>query len=334
MLNNLDSKIKLGPTHNTLWDPLWKISTKMSTVEQQLLATTVLKRLHFIHHGGASYFNTHYVHTRLQHTLGVFALVAFFRPQDVNLRIAALLHDVGHAPFSHSIESIEGIDHRKFTTEIILSDAIQALLNEGGACTQSILNLVSGHQQSILRNTEGYLHLDHLDSWVRSAHAAGILMMPPETILKKLFVHNNAIQTDKHTAKCLFDLIVSEAQIHCSFSNIVANAVLRDLVSQLLKAGVLQVSELKVMTDGELEYILLHNSLTQAVAKKLFFDMGQFKVVKDGALEPGISYFCVEVDKLYLSMPLVDGVAIDQLSPQVAEKILQMEAFKGKYFVF
>jgi len=48
---------------------------------------------------------------RLQHTLGVFSLVAHFCPENVLLRAAALLHDVGHAPFSHALERLDGVDH-------------------------------------------------------------------------------------------------------------------------------------------------------------------------------------------------------------------------------
>ena len=77
-------------------------------------------------------------HTRFGHSLGVMFLVSKAFSSVVNsgtysfsdakrewynqiLRLIALTHDLGHAPFSHASESVfpEGLEHEAFTEKII-----------------------------------------------------------------------------------------------------------------------------------------------------------------------------------------------------------------------
>ena len=71
-------------------------------------------------------------HTRFAHSIGVLHVARRFlekikRLPNVNIEreherivlIAALLHDVGHGPYSHAFESITGEDHESRTVEII-----------------------------------------------------------------------------------------------------------------------------------------------------------------------------------------------------------------------
>ena len=107
-LDRRDYFAQLGTATNVLWEPLWRLNTKLRPVERALLICPPVRRLHFVHHSGASYLNTPHTYSRLQHSLGVFSLIAHFCPENYPLRAEALLHDVGHAPFSHASEQMEG----------------------------------------------------------------------------------------------------------------------------------------------------------------------------------------------------------------------------------
>src|SRR5947207_4383131 len=73
-------------------------------------------------------------HSRFAHSIGVMHVARMFierlqlvfrhpltEYQQGMVLAAALLHDVGHGPFSHAFEKITGEDHEKRTVEVILS---------------------------------------------------------------------------------------------------------------------------------------------------------------------------------------------------------------------
>src|SRR3982750_3513363 len=98
-----------------------------------LVDTPEFQRLRRIRQLGLAYFAYQSAeHSRFTHSLGAFHLaarmVAKLRgsneiPQDVQIavRVAALLHDIGHGPFSHVIESILDFRHEDFTIDAVLS---------------------------------------------------------------------------------------------------------------------------------------------------------------------------------------------------------------------
>ncbi len=100
-------------------DPLWG-TIEVWPHEQCLLDTPLLQRLRQIHQTGCVYATYPSAsHTRFEHTLGVVHLASRMaralrdRPQstvddttEIKVRLAALLHDVGHSAFSHTTEEI------------------------------------------------------------------------------------------------------------------------------------------------------------------------------------------------------------------------------------
>ena len=90
-------------------------------------------------------------HTRFGHSLGVMFLVtkAFesavkngsysFSPEKYEwykqiLRLIALTHDLGHAPFSHASESVfpDGLEHEAFTEKIVKETCVGGYIREIG----------------------------------------------------------------------------------------------------------------------------------------------------------------------------------------------------------
>ena len=99
-----------------------------------LVDTPEFQRLRRIRQLGLAYFAYQAAeHSRFTHSLGAFHLAArmvaklrltYDIPDEVQtaVRVSALLHDIGHGPFSHVIESILNFHHEDFTIEAVLSD--------------------------------------------------------------------------------------------------------------------------------------------------------------------------------------------------------------------
>lgn len=104
-----------------------------------LIDTKEFQRLRRIKQLGTSQYTFHGAeHSRFSHSLGVYELARkicdrflrnFPEEWDDSERLvtlcAALLHDIGHGPFSHTFEKIFDTDHEQFTIDIILDDSTE-----------------------------------------------------------------------------------------------------------------------------------------------------------------------------------------------------------------
>src|SRR5205085_4424864 len=98
-----------------------------------LIDTPEFQRLRRIRQLGLAYFAYQSAeHSRFTHSLGAFHLAArmiaklrlkYHISEEIQtaVRVAALVHDIGHGPFSHVIESILGFHHEEFTIEAVES---------------------------------------------------------------------------------------------------------------------------------------------------------------------------------------------------------------------
>ncbi|CAM3427596.1 MULTISPECIES: HD domain-containing protein [Saccharibacillus] len=318
-----------GP--NALRDPLWGTAIVPSAAETKLLRTNALRRLHFVRHAGPAALHTQHTSSRLQHTLGVFALIAHFAPDWPELRAAALLHDVGHGPFSHALEGIGGFDHHRRSEEVLHSPEIRQALD--GLNATEVFDLIQGLRPNPLRNGERVLHADHLDSWVRSAASFGILPKPAPELLRGYRLSGSSyLEADQGTAELTLRLIVHEAEYHASADNIGPVAVLRALTLRLIEAGGLLPDRLGDLADEGLLHVLRQHPATAAETARLLERPHELAVVRRGEPAPEGAY-PHRLNKLYLAMPRVaGGLRADEL-PSYA-RIAGLSELLGDYAVF
>lgn len=327
----VDYRLRLDGALDEIYEPLWRLPVKLFDAEKALLQSRKLRRLHLVRHGGASFINSHHTYSRLQHTLGVFALAAHFEPDNRALRAAALLHDIGHAPFSHTLESIEGVDHHRWTREAVFSEDIVQILSRADIDTAEVMDYMDGSRRSLLRNKDGILHADHLDSWVRSAFVGGYLPVAAGQLLNEMKVSNGSLYFTPEAGSLVAGLIWEEARMHASPANIGINAMMRKLVRRLIMKGELETARLPFMTDSQMEQLLHNDKDLRVEYETLLLESWRIRVTRE---KPAVEAETAVLSKLYLAMPLIDGVSIAETSHEIAATIEELERLLGTYYVW
>ncbi|TFF89411.1 MAG: HD domain-containing protein [Promethearchaeota archaeon] len=142
---------------------------------------------------GSEYVYTGAVHCRFSHSLGVMSLGKqlvsnLAKDNDIPSKVikeveaAALLHDIGHGPFSHVFEGLLGKkfkkNHEDITTWLILESEISEKLEQIGLNSKDISKLAVGKlnradQQYIDQIIASSVDVDSLDYIVRDSHFTG-----------------------------------------------------------------------------------------------------------------------------------------------------------------
>src|SRR5688500_13626728 len=148
-------------------DPLWN-NIRVDDVALRLIDTPTFQRLRYVRQLGLAHLvYPGATHTRFEHALGAYHLARralalleerreFDRlPADECqvVRVAALLHDIGHYPFSHALEEIGALHHeevaRPLITEGPVAHALVAAL--GPEAPSQVMALIRGESASPLQ---------------------------------------------------------------------------------------------------------------------------------------------------------------------------------------
>ena len=150
------------------------------------------------------------VHTRLLHSLGAFHLmgnalavlkgkgILVTEEEELGAKMAILLHDVGHGPFSHALENIliENVDHESVSLQIM-----QWLNREmNGELSTAIAIFTNMYPKKFLHQlVSGQLDVDRMDYLNRDSFFTGVSegVIGYDRIIHMLTVHEGELMVQE-----------------------------------------------------------------------------------------------------------------------------------------
>jgi HD superfamily phosphohydrolase len=150
------------------------------------------------------------VHTRLHHSLGAYHLmcnaiaelknkgVEITKEEEQAVKVAILLHDIGHGPFSHALENvlIEGMHHE--TISLLLMEALNKQFT--GKLQMALDIFTNLYPKKFLHQLiSGQLDVDRMDYLTRDSFFSGVSegVIGYDRIIKMLMVYDGELMVEE-----------------------------------------------------------------------------------------------------------------------------------------
>ena len=174
-----------GPIKFNLNDPIDYLLT-------QIIDTKEFQRLRRIRQMGLGWFTFHGAeHTRFGHSIGAMfiakKIIAHLSDnfEEINkykarILVSALIHDIGHGPFSHTSEKLLNFNHEDWTRKIIQGDSKvhKFLIEFDKNFLSDVIEIMSGKETGLSRILSqiisSYVDCDRLDYLHRDSYYVGV----------------------------------------------------------------------------------------------------------------------------------------------------------------
>ena len=287
----------------TLRDPLWN-NIRVEGPYLRLLDSAAFQRLRYVRQLGLAHLvYPGATHSRFEHALGAYHLARLtirvlddagdlgrVPALDRELVIAAaLLHDIGHYPFSHALEEIGVPHHEEVARPLLCTGDIAEVLRTEFApdAPERILALVRGTSESPLQGLiSGSIDLDKTDYLKRDAMMCGVaygeidvdrlrhaltLVLDPATGRLSIGLREKGLSALESLLFAKYQMYRNVYWQHAVRS---ATAMYKRLVEDALREGHLRAASLAAFTDEGILHALEGGSsgaLLSAIRERRLF---------------------------------------------------------------
>ena len=162
------------------------------------------------------------VHSRLHHSLGAYHLmcnalselknkgIEITHEEELGAKIAILLHDIGHGPYSHTLEKelINDVHHETISLLIM-----QVLNKEFNGQLQTAIDIFTNkyHKKFLYQLIAGQVDVDRMDYLTRDSFFTGVSegVIGYDRIIKMLTVHNGQLMVEEKAIYSIEKFLVS-----------------------------------------------------------------------------------------------------------------------------
>jgi HD superfamily phosphohydrolase len=306
-------------------DPLWQ-DIKLSDAIYSIYMTKQVQKLSRIKQLGPT--NLIYpgaMHTRLCHSLGVYHLSKeiikslLSKPIDNHFTLeginsflaAALLHDIGHFPYTHSLKELPLIDHEILATQIINGDnELNSVLKQENFNLEKICNILNFEEEAIDNEIKFYKSLlsgaldpDKLDYLNRDAFFSGVTygLQDCSFIISHLTISNSESTLLESAILSLEHLLFSKYQMYQTIywhkRTRCATAMIKKCLIYNLEKGIIKGEDLYNLDDYSFIEIAQNHSSTFLNV----LDVNDNKLLKTKYEKPfdktnKLHYFCLDLE--------------------------------------
>ena len=342
-------------------DPVYGFITIDHPLIFEIISHPYYQRLRRIHQMAfASLVYPGAVHTRLHHSLGAYHLmglalnelrnkgIEITKEEELGAKVAILLHDIGHGPYSHALERklIKGVHHED------ISLLIFQLLNEqfGGQLQTAIEIFSDVYPKPFLHQlVSGQLDVDRMDYLTRDSFFTGVVegAIGYDRILKMLAVKDGELMVEEKAIFTVEKFLVSRRLMYWQvYLHKTVMAAEKMLVRIIERANELLANGIELpMASTNLSFFLKEYKHDGKFIKYL----EKFAQLDDTDVMCTIKNWCGHFDKVLsrLSKGLVerkllkikfaaepfDAMLLDSLRKDVAQRLGITET-EAEYFVF
>lgn len=207
-------------------------------------------------------------HTRFEHSIGTMNLGSKLSEElglekdDVELiRASALLHDIGHGPFSHVSEGVLSVPHEELTKYVVTKTSMRDLLDEKFDVDE-IVKIVNG-QGHLGPIVSGELDVDRMDYLLRDSHNTGVAygVIDYERIISNLTLEDGLI-LDIKGVQAAEGALVSRyfmyPSVYQHHTTRIVNSMFRRALKKVIDENIINENDIYKYDDAELIGVFRH----------------------------------------------------------------------------